>query len=82
MYDRVCSICHAQGKLAAPKLGDKQAWALRLHQNMDDLLKHVIQGYNAMPAKGACYNCSNAEIIAATKYMVAKSNPEADYKLW
>lgn len=82
IYQQVCSICHAQGKLGAPVLGDKAVWAPRLQQNMDILFKHVIQGYNAMPVKGACNACSHAEIIAAAKYMVEESKSEGDYKLW
>lgn len=82
IYQQVCSICHEQGKLGAPQIGDKAAWAPRLQQNMDVMLQHVIEGYKAMPAKGACNACSNAEIIAATKYIVEESKSEGDYKLW
>ena len=81
-YEQVCSICHAEGKLGAPKIGDTISWAPRIQKNMDVLFKHVIQGYNNMPAKGACPTCSNADIIAAVKYIVEQSKPEGDYNLW
>ena len=82
IYQQVCSICHEQGKLGAPQRGDRAAWAPRMQQNMDVMFEHVIEGYKAMPAKGACNSCSNAEIIAATKYIVEESKSEGDYKLW
>src|SRR4029077_7533465 len=27
IYDQVCAICHADGKLGAPKIGDQTVWA-------------------------------------------------------
>jgi cytochrome c5 len=82
IYDETCSVCHAQGKLGAPALGNNSDWMPRIRKNMDVLIKHTINGYNRMPPRGTCISCSNAEIIAAVKYMVQQSNPEGDYSLW
>ena len=65
--------CHATGAAGAPKVGDKAAWAPRISQGMATLVKHSIQGFNAMPPKGMCMDCSDDEIKAAVEYMVGQS---------
>lgn len=82
LYAQHCAGCHAQGKKGAPRFGDKLAWAQRIKQGMDILFVHAIQGYRAMPPKGQCDTCSNAEIEAAVKYLVAHGKQEGDYSLW
>ncbi|MGB6976430.1 MAG: c-type cytochrome [Gammaproteobacteria bacterium] len=82
IYDQVCSICHADGKLGAPKVGDQRVWEPLVKQNMDVLFHRALTGYRGMPPRGACYKCTDAEVIAAVKYMVQQSIPGADYKLW
>lgn len=57
-YNRSCKMCHEAGLMEAPKTGDKEAWAPRLTQGNEVLLKHTIEGYKLMPAKGLCQNCS------------------------
>jgi cytochrome c5 len=37
---------------------------------METMVKHAIQGYNAMPARGLCADCSDQEIADAVAYMV------------
>ncbi len=37
------------------------------------LVKHAIEGFNAMPPKGMCMDCSDDEIKAAVEYMVEQS---------
>ncbi|CAM4372172.1 MAG: Cytochrome c6 [Legionellaceae bacterium] len=82
IYQENCSVCHAKGELGSPKVGDKLLWNGRIHQNIDVLFTHAIKGYNRMPAKGACVDCSTSEIIAAVKYMVQESKTSGDYTLW
>lgn len=83
VYDRVCSICHNEGQLNAPKIGDKTTWQPILNENsMDVLISRAINGYKNHPARGSCYDCSDADIIAATVYMVQQSKEEGDYELW
>ena len=52
-YDQSCTYCHSSGAAGAPKTGDQAAWKPRLEKGMDTLVKHVKEGYNAMPP-GAC----------------------------
>jgi cytochrome c5 len=81
IYEKSCSVCHAQGIGGAPKLGDKAAWAPLIKQNMDVLFGHTINGYNNMPARGNCTSCTNAELEAAVKYMAQQSS-DGNYSLW
>lgn len=82
VYDGVCATCHNQGQLGAPKIGDKAVWAPLIALNMDTLFDRAIQGYKDHPPRGACEKCTDADIIAAVKYMVQQSKSTGDYRLW
>nr|WP_312477354.1 c-type cytochrome [Achromobacter ruhlandii] len=73
IYTASCSACHGTGAAGAPKLGDKAAWQLRLSQGQATLYEHAIKGLRAMPARGACTDCSDDELKAAVDYLVDKS---------
>ena len=73
VYNSKCIICHGSGVAGAPKTGDKAAWAPRIATGMDTLLANAIKGKNAMPPKGTCTECSDADLAAAIEYMVSKS---------
>lgn len=81
VYNQVCSICHNEGLLGAPKLGDQAAWTPLVKLNIDVLVQRSIDGYKNHPPRGACYKCSDADIIAAVKYMAQKSGT-GNYQLW
>lgn len=72
VYNQFCAACHTSGVLNAPKINNAADWEPRLAQGMDTVLRHAIEGYNAMPAKGTCGNCSDDEIQAAIDYMIAE----------
>lgn len=72
VYNQFCAACHTSGVLNAPKINNAADWEPRLAQGMDTVLRHAIQGYNAMPAKGTCGNCTDDEIQAAIDYMIAE----------
>ncbi|HYQ71245.1 MAG TPA: c-type cytochrome [Gammaproteobacteria bacterium] len=73
VYNSNCMACHATGAAGAPKLGDAAAWAPRIAQGKEKLLANATNGLNAMPPKGLCMACSEAELQAAIDYMVSKS---------
>ena len=81
VYKENCSVCHDNGNLGAPKLGDKKMWDVLLRKNVDVLIKNTITGINGSHVRGGCQNCTNTEIIAAVKYMVNESS-DNNYKLW
>jgi cytochrome c5 len=70
VYGTFCIACHASGVSGAPKTGDAGDWAPRIAQGRDILNDHAIKGFNAMPAKGSCMDCSDDEIIAAIDHMI------------
>mgnify|MGYP002064141195 CR=1 FL=1 len=68
-----CAACHASGVAGAPKFGDQGAWGARASKGVDALLSSVINGLNAMPPKGTCATCSDAELKAAIEHMLSQS---------
>ena len=73
VYDQACGACHNSGIAHAPKLGDKDAWAPRIKEGMDELYHTALHGEGAMPAKGGMTSLSDDEVKAAVDYMVEKS---------
>jgi cytochrome c5 len=73
IYNSSCTACHATGAAGAPKLGDREAWAPRIATGNDSLLASLMNGKNAMPPKGACASCSDADLKAALDYLVSQS---------
>ena len=69
---QICSACHAVGALGAPKIGDKAAWAPRIAQGYETLVKHATQGIRSMPARGGSTSLSDAEVSDAVAYLANK----------
>ena len=70
VYNTACAACHTAGVLGAPKPNVASDWEARIAQGMDVMLEHSINGFNAMPPRGACTNCSDDEILAAIQFMI------------
>ena len=73
IYTTKCLACHAAGVAGAPKLGDTDAWAPRIAKGMETMVSNAITGLNAMPPKGTCMSCSDADIKMTVEYMVEQS---------
>lgn len=73
VFNAHCVACHGTGVAGAPKVGDSATWAPRAAQGIDTLLQHATNGLNAMPPKGTCMACSDAELKGAIEYMLSKS---------
>jgi len=73
VFTAICAACHATGAAGAPKMGDNGAWATRIGQGYDTLLKHAIEGIRAMPAKGGNPDLDDVEVARAVVYMSNKS---------
>lgn len=71
-YKNHCVVCHAAGVAGAPKVHNAEDWAPRLKKGIDGLLASAIQGINAMPPKGTCVECSDADLKAAITFMSGK----------
>lgn len=75
IYENVCYVCHGTGAANSPKFGSASAWVPRKAKGMKKLLEHALNGYNFMPPRGTCTDCSNAEVEEAIRYMLSKSTP-------
>ena len=71
IYNSVCGACHNTGAAGAPKIDDKAAWAPRLAQGKDGLIKSVTNGKGAMPPKGGAA-LSDEEIKGVVDYVLGK----------
>lgn len=69
LYLRTCQSCHGSGVGGAPRVGDAAAWEPRLEKGMDTLIANATGGYQAMPPRGLCFDCSEAEFAALIRYM-------------
>lgn len=68
-YNKACVVCHASGVANAPKFGSAEDWKPRLAKGMDKLLISVKNGLAAMPPRGMCSDCSDADYKALITYM-------------
>jgi cytochrome c5 len=76
IFTEFCQSCHAPQPLIdvpAPRMGDKVAWKARRAQGMPTLLKITITGVGAMPARGGCFECSDAQLQETIKYILRNS---------
>lgn len=73
VYTSTCAACHDAGLAGAPKVGDNGTWAARLAQGYDTVLKHALEGLNAMPAKGGNPDLDDVEVARAVVFMANKS---------
>lgn len=71
-YEATCQVCHGQGLLDAPKLGDKDNWAKRQAQGIETLYMHSIKGFKKMPAQ-AVNGISEDEVKAAVDFMLVQA---------
>ncbi len=58
VFKRSCMMCHSGQLPTAPKKGDQAAWKPRLEKGKEVLVKHVTEGFGAMPPRGLCMDCS------------------------
>jgi cytochrome c5 len=69
VYEAACTACHAAGAAGAPKSGDAAAWAPRIKLGLDALVKSVVNGKGAMPARAGNPDLDDVEIARAVVYM-------------
>ena len=65
-----CKVCHASSINGAPILGNKKMWAPRIKQGREILVKHAMEGYELMPAKGGKDMLTQKEIQLAVDHML------------
>ena len=70
-----CAMCHDSKPmipLGAPSIGNPTAWDPRIKQGIDILFKHTDEGFNAMPARGGCFECTDQQLLLAINAMLPK----------
>ena len=67
-YERACLLCHSSRR-GAPLTGFGPAWTKRAKQGEEALLAHVRDGFNGMPVRGLCTDCSDDELRALLRFM-------------
>ena len=74
-YMASCFACHSTGAAGAPKVGAGMMsdWEPRLEKGLDAVVANAINGVNAMPAKGLCFDCNEDDIRALVEYMLETS---------
>jgi cytochrome c5 len=72
-YERACQACHGV-RSAAPLTGFAPAWAPRVAKGADVLLQHARDGFNGMPAKGLCSDCTDDDLRGLIAFM-SKTTP-------
>lgn len=65
IFQQFCSVCHGSNSslhLNAPAINDRAKWKALKKLGMKNLLTLTTQGHGAMPARGGCFECSDAQI--------------------
>jgi cytochrome c5 len=74
IYDRYCFACHNQGAAGAPRLSDRDDWAsLLATKGRDGLVQGAISGVKAMPPRGTCNECTDAQIADSVVWMLQQN---------
>ena len=71
-YQMNCFACHGTGAAGAPLLGEAEVWEETLVKGMEAVMVNVINGLNAMPARGLCASCSDDDLRALIDYMISQ----------
>ncbi len=81
-YETHCAACHAAGKNGAPIPGDVQTWKPIVAAGFLDAYTKIKSGEHGKQIEKTCATCSDADLIAALKYMMQVSAPGKNYNLW
>ncbi len=80
VYQTYCVSCHAAEPLAqvhAPRINDTVAWEKILKSSRATIQARTQNGYKTMPARGGCFECSDALLNQAVDYMIQESKAKA-----
>ncbi len=77
IFGDLCTTCHTNAATGAPAITDKAAWAPRVAEGLDTLVKHATEGYTGpdgklMPAKGGNLSLTDAQVKATVEWMLSQ----------
>jgi len=70
IYYQSCFSCHERGHGGAPIRGNMEQWQSRLDKGEEAMMTSMVEGYKGMPPKGACFDCSEADLQMALDFML------------
>lgn len=73
--DHFCMNCHGEKpliSLGAPRVKEASDWDPRIKAGIQLLLKHSREGFNAMPPRGGCFECSDDQLTLAIVAMLSE----------
>jgi len=73
IFNEFCGSCHSATppiEVNAPLINNKKQWQILEKLGMPWLLERTIKGTGAMPARGGCFECSDAQLQEAIQYMI------------
>ncbi|ULJ65741.1 c-type cytochrome [Wielerella bovis] len=75
VFDKICAQCHAADSVTpdSPKITHNDQWTARIAQGFDVLVRHAINGFNTMPARGGSPDLTDDEVARAVAYMANQS---------
>lgn len=79
-----CANCHAVKPLiqiGAPRIHNSADWDKRFRQGMKTLFEHTSEGFNAMPPRGGCFECSDRQLMLAITEMLPENLKNNQKKL-
>lgn len=75
IYQEYCAACHDPEPLIAvnaPRFGHREDWQAYARLDMQTLLAITSRGVSAMPARGGCFECDDALLEQAIRYILAR----------
>ena len=77
IFGNLCQTCHTNAATGVPVITDKGAWAPRVAQGLDTLVKHATEGFQGkdgklMPAKGGNPSLTNEQVKATVEWMLTQ----------
>ena len=72
IYLAVCAACHSRNVPGVPQLAVRSDWAGPMAKGRKALYRNAIKGYQAMPEKGLCEDCSTKEVKRAVNFMLGQ----------
>jgi cytochrome c5 len=73
IYDTNCVVCHGMAGTGAPISGKRSDWQERSAKGMEALLNNSMDGYQAMPAMGGCFDCTEEDFRQLITFMTSGS---------
>lgn len=83
VFWNACNLCHVNGEAGAPRIKDSANWWRRVQATPTSVLySHAVQGFNNMPARGACVTCDTADVESAVDYIIKKALTESQWRIY